>query len=169
MLVIQMSQILMAELEINSLGKITSTGKTHYPHYKADAIADINAITFQTGAYDFTVFGDKRESPVRFDPSYLIQLHSTNLWVSGTWCEDHSSNTNDPQYEYNILTRLHETFGSDISGQDKTNDSLGLKESRMREIKKIVSIVYVMLFLSICRQFVILSMVSLSRFVGGRD
>ena len=50
-------------------------------------------------------------------------------------CEDHSSNTNDPQYEYNILTRLHENTYSDISGQDKTNDSWfeRIKDERDKE------------------------------------
>ena len=101
------------------------TEKTFTVHAsKADAIADINAITFQSGTYDFSVFADKRESPVRYDPSYLNP--DTTPPVYGKWymqVEDHSSNQNDPLYEYNILTRLHETTYSDISGQDKTNDS----------------------------------------------
>ena len=101
------------------------TEKTFTIHAtKADAIADINAITFQTGSYDFSVFADKRESPVRFDPSYLNP--NTTPAIYGKWymqVEDHSSNINDPQYEYSILTRLHENTYSDISGQDKTNDA----------------------------------------------
>ena len=101
------------------------TEKTFTIHAtKADAIADINAITFQTGSYDFSTFADKRESPVRFDPSYLNP--NTTPAIYGKWymqVEDHSSNVNDPRYDESILTRLHENTYSDISGQDKTNDA----------------------------------------------
>ena len=113
------------------------TEKTFTIHVsKADAIADINAITFQTGSYDFSVFSDKRESPVRFDPSY--QNPGTTPTIYGKWymqCEDHSSNNLDPDYEYNILTRLHENTYSDLSGQDKTNDSWfeRIKDERDKE------------------------------------
>ena len=103
---------------------------------KADAIADINAITFQSGVYDFSVFADKRESPVRFDPSY--QNPGTTPTIYGKWymqVEDHSSNPQDPQYSMNILTRLHENAYSDQSGQDKTNDSWfeRIKDEREKE------------------------------------
>ena len=37
--------------------------------------------------------------------------------------ENHSENPSDPQYDFNILTRLHENTYSDLSGQDKTNDA----------------------------------------------
>ena len=101
------------------------TEKTFTIHAtKADAIADINAITFQTGSYDFSTFADKRESPVRYDPSYLNP--NTTPAIYGKWymqVEDHSSNVNDPRYDESILTRLHENTYSDISGQDKTNDA----------------------------------------------
>ena len=103
---------------------------------KADAIADINAITFQSGVYDFSVFADKRESPVRFDPSY--QNPGTTPTIYGKWymqVEDHSSNPQDPQYSMNILTRLHENAYSDQSGQDKTNDTWfeRIKDERDKE------------------------------------
>ena len=101
------------------------TEKTFTIHAtKADAIADINAITFQTGSYDFSAFADKRESPVKYDPSYLNP--NTTPAIYGKWymqVEDHSSNVNDPRYNESILTRLHENTYSDISGQDKTNDA----------------------------------------------
>ena len=101
------------------------TEKTFTIHAtKADAIADINAITFQTGSYDFSTFADKRESPVKYDPSYLNP--NTTPAIYGKWymqVEDHSSNVNDPRYDESILTRLHENTYSDISGQDKTNDA----------------------------------------------
>ena len=101
------------------------TEKTFTIHAtKADAIADINAITFQTGSYDFSAFADKRESPVKYDPSYLNP--NTTPAIYGKWymqVEDHSSNVNDPRYDESILTRLHENTYSDISGQDKTNDA----------------------------------------------
>ena len=103
---------------------------------KADAIADINAITFQSGVYDFSVFADKRESPVRFDPSY--QNPGTTPTIYGKWymqVEDNSSNPQDPQYSMNILTRLHENAYSDQSGQDKTNDTWfeRIKDERDKE------------------------------------
>ena len=37
--------------------------------------------------------------------------------------ENHSENPSDPEYDFSILTRLHENTYSDLSGQDKTNDS----------------------------------------------
>jgi hypothetical protein len=91
---------------------------------KADAIANVNPITFQPGTYDFATFADKREAPMRFDPTY--QNPDTNPQIYGKWylqCENHSENSNDPEYNYNILTRLHENTYSDLSGQDKTNDT----------------------------------------------
>ena len=91
---------------------------------KADAIGDVNPITFQPGTYDFSAFADKRESPMRFDPTYPTP--GTNPTVYGKWylqVENHSENPTDPEYDYNILTRLHENTYSDLSGQDKTNDS----------------------------------------------
>ena len=91
---------------------------------KADAIADVNPITFQPGTYDFAAFADKRESPMRFDPTY--QNPGTTPQIYGKWylqCENHSENSSDPDYDYNILTRLHENTYSDLSGQDKTNDT----------------------------------------------
>ena len=91
---------------------------------KADAIADVNPITFQPGAYDFTTFADKREAPVRFDPTFLNP--GTTPTIYGKWymqVENHSENPSDPEYDFSILTRLHENTYSDLSGQDKTNDS----------------------------------------------
>ena len=91
---------------------------------KADAIANVNPITFQPGTYDFAAFADKREAPMRFDPTY--QNPDTSPQIYGKWylqVENHSENPNDPQYTYNILTRLHENTYSDLSGQDKTNDT----------------------------------------------
>ena len=91
---------------------------------KADAIGDVNPITFQPGTYDFSAFADKRESPMRFDPTYPTP--GTTPTVYGKWylqVENHSENPSDPEYDYNILTRFHETAYSDLSGQDKTNDS----------------------------------------------
>ena len=46
--------------------KVFTVHKTH-----ADAIANTNPIIFQSGSYDFSVFSDKRESPMRYDPTYL--------------------------------------------------------------------------------------------------
>jgi len=91
---------------------------------KSEAIANINPITWQPGTYDFSVFADKRRSPVRFDPSYANP--NTTPTIYGKWymqVEDHSSNANDPEYSSNILTRFHEAAYSDLSGQSKTNDS----------------------------------------------
>ena len=91
---------------------------------KADAQSDVNPITFQPGTYDFSVFADKRESPVRFDPTF--QNPNTTPTIYGKWymqVENHSENPSDPQYDFNILTRLHENTYSDLSGQDKTNDA----------------------------------------------
>ena len=91
---------------------------------KSDAIANVNPITFQPGTYDFAAFADKREAPMRFDPTY--QNPGTTPQIYGKWylqVENHSENSNDPQYEYSILTRLHEGTYSDLSGQDKTNDT----------------------------------------------
>ena len=91
---------------------------------KADAQSDVNPITFQSGTYDFSVFADKRESPVRFDPTF--QNPNTTPTIYGKWymqVENHSENSSDPEYDFNILTRLHENTYSDLSGQDKTNDA----------------------------------------------
>ena len=91
---------------------------------KADAQSDVNPITFQPGTYDFSVFADKRESPVRYDPTF--QNPNTTPTIYGKWymqVENHSENPSDPQYDFNILTRLHENTYSDLSGQDKTNDA----------------------------------------------
>ena len=91
---------------------------------KTDAIADLNAITFQPGTYDFSAFADKRESPMRYDPTF--QNPGTSPLIYGKWylqVENHSENQTDPEYTYSILTRLHESTYSDLSGQDKTNDT----------------------------------------------
>ena len=49
---------------------------------KADAIGDVNPITFQPGTYDFSAFADKRESPMRFDPTYPTPGTTPTVYLS---------------------------------------------------------------------------------------
>ncbi len=89
---------------------------------KNDAIANINEIDFQPGSYDFLVFADKRESPMRYDPSYPNP--DTTPTIYGKWYLNVEPNSNGaPANSTEILARFHDVAYNDASGQDKTNDS----------------------------------------------
>ena len=80
---------------------------------KADAEAGVNEITFQSGVYDFSVFANKRESPMKFDPSY--QNPGTTPAIYGKWYLQVENDNGTDQ----IIPRLREY----ADGIDKTNDS----------------------------------------------
>ena len=80
---------------------------------KPDAEAGVNAITFQPGIYDFSVFANKRESPMRFDPTY--QNPGTTPPIFGKWYLQTENDSGSDQ----IIPRLREY----ADGNDKTNDS----------------------------------------------
>ena len=99
--------------------KVFTVHKTH-----ADAIANTNPIVFQSGSYDFSVFADKRESPMRYDPTHFNS--GTNPAIYGKWYIQvkNESQTGTPDYDaQSILSRFHESTYSDTSGNNKTNDS----------------------------------------------
>jgi len=80
---------------------------------KGDAEAGVNPITFQPGTYDFSVFANKRESPMKFDPSY--QNPGTAPAIYGKWYLQVENDNGTDQ----IIPRLREY----ADGIDKTNDS----------------------------------------------
>ena len=87
-----------------------------------DAIANQDPIDFQSGTYDFSVFADKRQSPMRFDPSYPNP--ETTPVIYGKWYLNVEPNSNNaPANSSEILSRFHDVAYNDASGQDKTNDS----------------------------------------------
>ena len=82
----------------------------------ADAINNVSAVTFQPGSgSNFYVLSNKRESPLRFDPT----RGTTGIWYLNV--KDESSGTN-PIAE-SILTRLHQPDYNDASGQELTSDT----------------------------------------------
>ena len=96
--------------------KVITIHKTH-----ADAISGQNEINFvpltAPNTYNFSIFADKRESPMKYDPSYDGNVGTT---AKGKWylnVKNESSNTQS------ILGRFHDTQYNDASGNNKTNDS----------------------------------------------
>jgi len=82
----------------------------------ADAINNVSAVTFQPGSgSNFYVLSNKRESPLRFDPT----RGATGIWYLNV--KDESSGIN-PVAE-SILTRLHQPDYNDASGQELTSDT----------------------------------------------
>ena len=92
---------------------------------KQDAESNTSVITFDTaGQKGFSVFCNKRESCMRYDPTYANP--STNPQIYGKWylqVKNESENPSNANYTYSILTRLHEAAYNDLSGIEKTNDS----------------------------------------------
>jgi len=94
----------------------------------ADAVSGANSITFQAGSgSNFYVFSDKRESPVRFDPT----VGNSGLWYLNVL--DQSSG-NSPS-NTSILARFHRSDYDDASGKIRTTDSWyeRLTDSRVKE------------------------------------
>ena len=81
---------------------------------KADAEGGVNEITFQPGTYDFSVFANKRESPMKFDPAYTNP--GTAPVIYGKWYLQVENDLGTDQ----IIGRIREY----ADGIDKTNDSL---------------------------------------------
>ena len=82
----------------------------------ADAVSGANSITFQANSgSNFYVFCDKRESPVRFDPT----VGDTGLWYLNVLDE---SSGNSPS-NTSILARFHRSDYDDASGKIRTTDS----------------------------------------------
>ena len=71
--------------------------------------------------YGFFVFADKRQSPMRFDPSF-DNPNSTEMgkWYLNVKPNSDGANTNTSM---EILARLHTQAYNQNSGQDKTNDT----------------------------------------------
>ena len=96
--------------------KVFKIYRTH-----TDSINDVNAIDLVTSTnIGFSVFANKRTSPMRFDPTF------TNVAVAdkGKWflqVEPNSSGA--PATSQEILARLHDTEYNDASGNTKTNDT----------------------------------------------
>ena len=80
---------------------------------KADAEGGVNEITFQPGTYDFSVFANKRESPMKFDPAYTNP--GTAPVIYGKWYLQVENDLGTDQ----IIGRIREY----ADGIDKTNDS----------------------------------------------
>ena len=95
--------------------KVITVHKTH-----ADAISGSNPIIFvplNSGTYNFSVFSDKRESPMRYDPTYDGNVGTTD---KGKWYLNVKNESSNAQ---SILGRFHDSEYSDSSGNNKTNDS----------------------------------------------
>ena len=101
--------------------KVITIHKTH-----ADAIASTNPIIFvplNSGTYNFSAFADKRESPMRYDPTYDGNVGTS---AKGKWYLNvkNESTPNSSDYDpQSILSRFHDSTYSDASGNNKTNDS----------------------------------------------
>ena len=80
---------------------------------KSDAEAGVNEITFQPGTYDFSVFANKRESPMKFDPAFTNP--GTAPVIYGKWYLQTENDLGTDQ----IIGRIREY----ADGIDKTNDS----------------------------------------------
>ena len=80
---------------------------------KADAEGGVNEITFQPGTYNFSVFANKRESPMKFDPAYTNP--GTAPVIYGKWYLQVANDLGTDQ----IIGRIREY----ADGIDKTNDS----------------------------------------------
>ena len=80
---------------------------------KSDAEQGVNPITYQPGIYDFNVFANKRESPMRFDPTFVNP--NTSPVIYGKWYLQVENDNSTDQ----IIKRLREY----ADGIDKTNDS----------------------------------------------
>ena len=95
--------------------KVITVHKTH-----ADAIAGTNPVIFvplNSGTYNFSVFADKRESPMRYDPTYDGNVGTS---IKGKWYLNVKNESSNAQ---SILGRFHDAEYSDSSGNNKTNDS----------------------------------------------
>ena len=95
--------------------KVITIHKTH-----ADAIAGTNPIIFvplNSGTYNFSVFACKRESPMKYDPTYDGNVGTTD---KGKWYLQVKNESSNSQ---SILGRFHDAEYNDSSGNNKTNDS----------------------------------------------
>ena len=74
-----------------------------------------------SGTYGFFVFADKRQSPMRFDPSF----DNPNATEMGKWYLNVKPNSDgaNTNTSMEILARLHTQAYNQNSGQDKTNDT----------------------------------------------
>jgi len=99
--------------------KVFTVHKTH-----ADAISNNSPIAFQPGSYDFSVFADKRQSPMKYNPAHPNA--GTNPVVYGKWYLQVKNESESGTSNYDaqsILSRFHDAAYSDASGNNKTNDS----------------------------------------------
>ena len=84
----------------------------------------IEFVPLQSGKYNFSVFADKRESPMKYDPTY--QNPGTTPPIFGKWylqVKDESSTGTTAYRTDSILKRFHDSTYNDQSGNNKTNDS----------------------------------------------
>ena len=86
----------------------------------ADAINQSQEIEFASGA-GFSVFANKRTSPMRFDPTVD---YGPGVDFFGKWYIQVEPNSQGaPSNSQEILKRLHDPEYNSASGQNKTNDS----------------------------------------------
>jgi hypothetical protein len=86
---------------------------------QSDAIFNIKALNFVTNTgKNFRVYANKRNSPLRFDPTYTDDTNNSGLWYLNVK-DDSIDNTQ------NIISRLQSTIGdyADDSGKIRTNDT----------------------------------------------
>ena len=101
--------------------KVITIHKTH-----ADAIAGTNPIIFvplNSGTYNFSAFACKRESPMKYDPTYDGNVGTTD---KGKWYLNVKNESTPSTSDYDaqsILSRFHDSTYGDASGNNKTNDS----------------------------------------------
>jgi len=96
----------------------------------SDAINQQQEIEFSSGA-GFSVFADKRTSPMRFDPT-VDYGPGENYF--GKWYLQVEPNSNGaPSTSQEILKRFHDVEYNDASGQSKTNDTWYTRLSDERE------------------------------------
>ena len=91
------------------------------------ALSGQSPISFDTTTKQdgFSVFANKRESPLRYDPIYENPNTGTPP-IYGKWfiqVVNQSENSSTPGHDFAILTRLHEQAYNDLSGIEKTNDA----------------------------------------------
>ena len=80
--------------------------KTH-----ADAINNVNPITFAITPGTFQVFANKRRSPMRFDPGFTDNVTTTGKWY--IQCKDDVSGKPDGIKKENIFWRINEADYAD--------------------------------------------------------
>ena len=94
--------------------RVITIHKTH-----ADAISNVDPITFTLQTASFQIYANKRRSPVKFDPGFETLTNKTGKWY--VQCKDEgSNNVIQSVKEQNIFWRIKQ---SDYSDRQRTTDT----------------------------------------------